>query len=411
MGYERQGRLDYADLVRRVVRRLRREPPPSLPSDRRRLVGAIEQALHARARRRLRLRRGAGLSFAAAAMIALAFGGARLWRGAARGGDVATVASNRAVRALTVLGADDGQAVAVGGDKRIPLRNGMAVGAGLQLRAPTSGEVRVGTAEGTLLTLEPRGELTVAEAGATQRFALRTGAMRAHVARLFAGERFIVDTADAEIEVHGTMFRVATAVSDPRCGDGTTTRVSVTEGVVTVRAGGRQTLVPAGGQWPTGCDVPAERAERLGRRSTVAARHARHRAEPPSDHPEPWPSVQVVAPVVVAATKPSAANPATTPTMNPSASSSDLAAQNDLFAAAVRAKKEGQLADAARLFGKLVGEHPASPLLESATVQRMKVLAAIDPAVGARAAADYLARFPGGFARPEAETLATRLRQ
>jgi hypothetical protein len=53
-------------------------------------------------------------------------------------------------------------------------------------------------------------------------------------------------------------------------------------------------------------------------------------------------------------------------------------------------------------------EHPRGPLVESAAVQRMKALAAVDPAAGARAARDYLARFPGGFARPDAEKLAGR---
>jgi hypothetical protein len=90
----------------------------------------------------------------------------------------------------------------------------------------------------------------------------------------------------------------------------------------------------------------------------------------------------------------------------PPVPASSLAAENDLFEAAVRAKRRGRPVEAARLFAELAGAHPGSPLVESAMAQRMKVLAGVDPAEAARAAAAYLERFPGGFARPEALKLA-----
>ena len=43
-----------------------------------------------------------------------------------------------------------------------------------------------------------------------------------------------------------------------------------------------------------------------------------------------------------------------------------------------------------------------------ALAQRMKLLAVVDPAEAKRAAAAYLERFPGGFARPEAQALVDR---
>jgi hypothetical protein len=92
----------------------------------------------------------------------------------------------------------------------------------------------------------------------------------------------------------------------------------------------------------------------------------------------------------------------------PPAPISSRAAENNLFAAAVRAKKQGHLADAVRLFADLAASHPAGPLVESALVQRMKILATLDPAAGARAAAAYLDRFPSGVARPEAQALLAR---
>ena len=85
---------------------------------------------------------------------------------------------------------------------------------------------------------------------------------------------------------------------------------------------------------------------------------------------------------------------------------SSLAAENDLFATAVRAKRQGRLDDAARLFAELATSHPGGPLVESAVVQRMNILATTDPAAAARAAAAYLERFPGGFARAEAQASA-----
>ncbi|HVZ72274.1 MAG TPA: FecR domain-containing protein [Polyangia bacterium] len=386
-------RPDFAEIARRLLRATRPAPPPRLPVDRRRLEAAVEGALHARRRRVAGKRRLARVTMAVAATFALGLGGATLWRAqqtrlAARGPAPADA------RALTLLASEDGVAASRAGNEPVRLRGGMTLDAGVRLVAPPAGEVRVGSAEGTLLTLEPRADLTVAEAGATQRFALHAGAVRARVARLFAGERFVIDTSDAQVEVHGTAFRVAVVAADPRCGGGTTTRVSVTEGVVSVRAGGALARVPAGGAWPAGCapeiatmpPVPAPVAPR---------ERAPHRAPR-----------AIEAPIVPAAPAPPPVVAAPAPVAKIVAAS-DLAAQNDLFEAAVRAKKEGDAGLAARLFGRLAAEHPTGPLAESAAVQRLRLLREDDPAEASRAARDYLARFPGGFARAEAEALAT----
>jgi hypothetical protein len=390
-------RLQYAEVVRRLMRDARTEPPPSLPGDRRRLEAAVAGALRARGRRRVAVRRGVGATFAVAAALALAWGGPSLWRRARPGTD--DVAGTRAAHELKVLAADEGRGgdAIVGDHTHVPLRGGMKLDAGIRLVAPASGEVRVGTPAGTQLTLEPRADLTVTEASATQRFALHAGAVRARVERLFAGERFVIDTPDAEVEVHGTAFRVAVVEADPRCGAGTRTRVSVSEGIVTVRAGGAESRVTPGREWPTGCgesDAPASSiAAYVPRRPSASASGARREARHPSE----------AAPVAVEPPAPVAPTPAAKVI-----EASDLVAQNDLFEAAVRAKKQGQAAVAVRLFTKLVVEHPAGPLVESASVQRMRLLGTLDAAEAARAARDYLARFPGGFARADAEKLAAR---
>jgi FecR protein len=385
----------YADEIRQIVRRARIEAAPSPPSDKR-LVAAVEEALWARSRRRILVRRRISLAVTVAAAFTLVAGARRIWRGTGASAVAESRSTARATRALTVLGTLGAAFEGANHESPVALKRGMAVGAGLTLRAPASGEVRVGTDEGTSLVLESGGELTVDEAGTTRRFTLRTGAVSARVSRLFAGERFIVDTYDAEVEVHGTAFRVAIVPAVATCGDGATTRVSVLEGIVRVRAAGREVSVFPGGSWPKGCDVTAGRPERPG--VNARARITRGRSARTED-------VAVVPQDQNAAEPAPAAVVAELSTVETPVLASSLAAENDLFAAALRAKKEGRLFEAAQLFGELVTSHPSSPLVEGAMVQRMKVLAVFDPAAGARVAADYLRQFSDGFARPEAREL------
>jgi hypothetical protein len=84
-------------------------------------------------------------------------------------------------------------------------------------------------------------------------------------------------------------------------------------------------------------------------------------------------------------------------------SASSLAEQNDLFASAVAAKQSGEGAVALARFEAFVRRYPASPLAENASVERMRLLRATDPARARVAARAYLGRWPDGFARSEAE--------
>jgi hypothetical protein len=376
----------YAETAARLLRRFRDEGQPSLPLDRAGLVVAVDHALRRRSRRRVLVQRGLAVG-AAAVLLAVGLIGARRVL-------VATAPSYPAAPSLTVLSANAGGATKSG----LSLRPGMVITAGLRLTAPAIAEVQVGTANGTSLTLERSGDLTVAETDATQRFSLNAGGLRAHVSRLVAGQRFIIETVDAEVEVHGTTFRVAIVDADPDCGGGTRTRVSVTEGVVTVRSANAESRVGANTEWPAGCvfartethrPAGASRHVDVGKLETAAATPAR-------------PSAPTV-PLATDGTHVDEADLRSTAT-----AVSLLATQNDLFAAGVRARREGRPRDAVAAFTQLIDAFPHGPLLESATVQRLKVLAAIDPAAAARAAADYLARFPTGFARADAQLLIVR---
>ncbi|HVR64348.1 MAG TPA: FecR domain-containing protein, partial [Polyangia bacterium] len=284
-------------------------------------------------------------------------------------------------------------------DGRLPtaLTEGTALPAGIRLGAPGDGEVRLGTAAGTALTLERSASLTVAEAGSTLRFTLHTGAVRARVAPLLAGERFIVDAGSAQIEVHGTAFRVAIVTAGGGCADARRTAVTVSEGVVTVRARGDEARLTAGTTWQSPC-APVAAIALPGPAHRRAAPAAKGRLAAPRSDPTP------TAPAPPAGTRAEAA-PAPVPVPVP-VPASVLAAQNDLFAAAVRAKNHGRADEAAALFARLALEYPQGPLAESAAAQRIKVLAAGgDRAAAVRAAREYLDRYPAGFARADAERL------
>jgi hypothetical protein len=278
---------------------------------------------------------------------------------------------------------------------------GTAVVPGMRLLASDAEALRVASADGTELTLEPGGSLTVIESGETKRFALMRGAVLAHVKKLGPGERFVVDTADTEVEVRGTIFRVALTAEPPPCGPSTTTRVSVAEGVVAVSGpAGRAVLFP-GDEWPAVCpsSAPAtgrgqedDGAEASSAGSSIRRRGVVRRGLAPSrDLP------------ATASPAPSAAPSPETPK-----EATALEAQNDLFSAALRAKRRGDAAGALVLFDRFIRRYPDASLLEGAFVQRMRLLAAGDAEAGGRVAAQYLARFPAGFARDEAQRMVGR---
>jgi len=363
----------YASLAAKLLRRSHGQTIGALPGrDPASLVPVARRAL-AQRRQRLVLRKVAlgTVALSAAAALALAVGP---WRRSAS--PPATLASRSPSHPFSILGTAQ-----VGGGPAASSRS--ALGTGISLQAPDSAPVRIGSADGTILTLEARGELSVVDQSATRRFALRHGAVRAQVAHLHDGERFLIATDDAEVEVHGTVFRVALADGDPGCEEGRRTRVSVTEGVVSVRAGGRETLVAAGDSWPA-CARPA----------TAPVADVSPAAAPPAH------------PLAVSGAAGRRPLPALQTPQASARQTAGLSLANDLFAAAVRAKREHRTDEAVRLFARLIEVAPDGPLAEGATAQKMKLLAATDPQAGRRAAADYLARYPDGFARADARRLA-----
>jgi hypothetical protein len=352
--------------------------PPPHPEDRAQTIDAIGKALREKARKKDARRRLAYLlaGVAAAAAVVVAVGATR-W-----GTPTAPQAAPRAsAQPMGIASAVEGSVVVTSNLQTHALADGNPVGVGDRIVARTDSRAVVVLQTGTRLVVEGEGDFAIEGQGAMQLFELSAGSVRAEVAKLVQGERFIIRTRDAEIEVRGTSFRVATAAADPSCGGGTTTRVAVYEGVVAVRAAGNEARVAAGESWPAGCGGTGEVAVA----SSVAG-------APPS--------------AVTVPGNPAPSKAATTTER----ARSDLAAQNDLFDRGVDAKRKGDSSSALAAFQELLAKYPASPLAEAASAERMKLLHAVDPSRAPAAAREYLSRYPSGFARGDAERIANGLR-
>lgn len=231
---------------------------------------------------------------------------------------------------------------------------------GDRIVASSSGAVVLGT--GTRMSFEGGSELAVATVGKNAQFDLRAGKVRFDVTKLASGERFVVRTVDTEVEVWGTSFSVGLAAPEARCG-AMATRVVVKEGVVAVRYGGEEKRLVAGDSWPV-CTPAVDETK----------------TSPPPVSPT----------IAATTTKANAPTP------------SELAAQNDLFAAGITAKRNGNREGAIASFDRLLSKWPASPLAENASAERMRLSSGARATSYARA---YLLRWPHGFAAHEAKLI------
>jgi hypothetical protein len=364
---------EYARLAARALARgdgEEREPPAPSAENRARMIGAVEAALRAK-RARLLWRRGAYAALAVAAAVGAVGVGVRAWRapsavvaavGPTKNLGVSAPGSPAAQAASSALA--DGLADA-SQPPLASLEDGEALAPGSHIVARRRGHALLAFATGTRLTVEDGGDLTLVDGGPDSVVSLAHGALRADVPELAAGASLRVRTSDAEVEVRGTSFRVA---ADEAPCEGAATRVEVYEGTVTIRHAGAEERVEAGSSWPRGCVAVSARA------SSLAGAATRGRA-------------------------PSAAATAKAPAV----SASSLVEQNDLFAAALASKQAGDVGAAIERFAAFTSRYPASPLAESAAAHRMKLLRGVDPARATAAARAYLARWPDGFARSEAE--------
>jgi len=199
---------------------------------------------------------------------------------------------------------------------------------------------------GTRLAISGQSEVQLRENGASQRFWLASGGVRATVAKLGPHERFLVQTSDSEIEVHGTVFSVKVGA-----GNGRRTQVCLEEGVVLWRQAGRETkMVASDGHW-VGCE---DTAANNGIAPAAATTDSIEKPKSSRRTGMAQPKVRTrEAPAVAAELS----------------GKSSLAEQNDLFSAAVTAEREGNLALAIAHLETLLARYPDGSLAESAKAE------------------------------------------
>jgi ferric-dicitrate binding protein FerR (iron transport regulator) len=349
------------------------------PGDRARGIATIEQAMLARSRRR-RLHWG-GVAVASAAAVFLLVSAGR-WMSA----------RPEALVSINVSPAGRGAALRAG-DRAEALSERAELASGQRIETPSDGGASLRLSTGTSMDLAGSTAFRVDSQGKTERFSLQQGELSAHVAKLAAGQRFIIATPDAEVEVRGTRFRVRVLNSADGCGAGSRTRLEVSEGIVEVRALGATTNVAAGQHWPGDC-TDADPT---------------HSAAAPLGLPRPVTDLGASLVPPHARVSRAVAIPSADPAPPPRASvehASELAQQNDLFAEGVALHRQGDVAGALRAYQLLIARFPGSPLAENAFVERIRLLASNHDPRARSEAERYIARYPRGFALKEAKRLA-----
>ncbi|WP_394850379.1 FecR family protein [Pendulispora brunnea] len=367
---------EYADLAAQALRREVNADDGIEHVDvgRAQRIDAIRDAIRQRARRK-RLLRGAG---AGVAVLAAAAAVALFVRGRPAQVEAVAEASNEAAYVER-----DGARETLAAGKKVQTGDHVVVREG--------GHAALALTTGTHLALEPEADLSVLSQNRHQIYWLARGAVQARVSKLSEGDRFVVRTPDADVEVRGTQFRVSTGEPHAACG-GSTTRVHVLEGVVVVRHGGVETRVAAGEEWPCASPASPPPEVQLVRPSPPAPQNTNALV---TKRPPPVTSVAPLAPV--APVPPAVAAPDT--------AASDLSAQNDLFARATDKKRAGDARGAIATFETFLARYPKSALAESAAVERWRLLTHVDRAAARAAAKEYVDRYPNGFARADARAL------
>lgn len=255
-----------------------------------------------------------------------------------------------------------------GGAGELLREGGQDLGEGDVITTAPAGRARVAMSGGAIVELGPAsnvafegGDHAAVDAGKIAVFVPAVGKNRRTTIVLLGALVAIDDRASVAIEVDPATHAV---------------HVRVEAGAVTLEANGTSTTLRAGDEWPALVPVPAP---------TSASTTAR-------------PTATVDAPAGVTA-RPLASASAATP-------ASSLAEQNRLLSGALDARRRGDPRKALALADELLARFPTSPLAQAARVERFRALSESGQrAAAAREARAYLADYPQGFARGEAEKL------
>ncbi|MFZ5890295.1 MAG: FecR domain-containing protein [Myxococcota bacterium] len=358
------------------------EEPDVLAARRERLVPLIglqiREASAQRERRAHRVR-VAGIAAAAASFVLAAGIGYRMHRGAkpqavARA-NVARVASVREVTGTLVV-THAGRARVVS-QAELPELAG-----GDELRTAADGHALLQT-ERSSINVEPATQVSLlARDALEERIHLSVGRVELKVTKQPQSTRsVVVETPNAEVVVHGTMFSVAVGSEQ----NVPVTRVRVTEGSVWILHNGKRELISVGSAW---------------------ASNGSHARTSPSEQSAP----ELPAATPAASTPPAVLGrgnstrsvaPAAAPASR--AASGSLGEENRMFQAAIDARNRGEEGRALELFAALLARYPNGHLAEEARVERMRALRRTGNATGAASEARrYLAEHPHGYAQDEA---------
>jgi FecR protein. len=354
--------IDDQEKYARIAARILAERLPDLAEDRPsigrdRLVSTVAVAIRAKVRRRRIAYGGLVLVVAAGALFAVRFS-----LRSSSAAHVDPIAMSPIIQDLS--GRDhllfrDGAWQSLSGPR--------ALSAGDRVHLAESGGSVLSFADGTHVDLAGGSEVQIVELGMTRRIFLDHGQLGARVAKLDAGKRFLIMTRDSEVEVHGTIFTVEAGQSNPVCaGASVSTRVRVSEGVVTVRHAGETVHLRADDAWPCPeADTSEVESPRVAEKiPTVGTVRAVDRA--------PQAPVRTRAAVGSQVAEPDRQN--RSPVVKEGHATSSLAEQNDLFAEAMAAEHEKQRDVALRKLDELLRRFPGGPLDESARAERNKIL-------------------------------------
>jgi hypothetical protein len=212
--------------------------------------------------------------------------------------------------------------------------------------------------------------------GDAVRLELQKGELAVHVVKLAAGQSFVLQLPDGELEVRGTRFTVAADLRH-------TQRVAVSEGRVALRVRGYpEALLSAGQSWQLASTTP-EASARAGSSAASIAVTAPSNGE------------QVAKP----------SRPASSARARPLPAEPEPSPRSD-FAVAMASFSRGDFATAEQLFERFEAQHPESSQVEDSLFLRAVARLRRGDAAGAQSlAAQYLRRYPSGFRAGEAQRI------
>jgi len=351
------------------------EEPERVAQRREQVVAALSRSIRAtadRKRRSLRTRLIWGLGIAAS--LALGIGVAA--RTQQRSEDAVAAFSTVAEVTGAVVVTEDGDSRVLPSGSPFTLRTLGEIETAPEARA----EIR---SQKSTVRLGPATKLTVPRTTAVEeRYRLAVGRVDISVDKdSHLTRSVVVETPNAEVVVHGTVFAVGVASRNQQ----TVTDVSVTRGSVWVLQHGAQVAVLGPGQRWSSEIAPAPPAPVVSEKVAAPAT-----ADDAAPHRE-----------VAARDTPPRALPRPT---SAEAKASTLAEQSRMFQEAIDARNRGDDVRAADLFGRLLSRYPS---YEEAEVQLFRAQKRLGRMTAAAAAARrYLAQHPQGFARDEARGLA-----